>query len=682
MRSFSIQSNTFRLFAISFLILYFELVCIRWLSSYVLYLGFFANFVLLGALLGIGAGAILASHRRRLIIYLPPVLFVFFSLVLIIQPQVQPNFRNFIYFTSSIAWLQIPAYIFLPIIFSGVTTIFTLLSQELGRLLNEFTPLRAYTLNILGSLAGILCFTLFGFLSLPAWVWFLISGILFWLLLPRGPSFGRNTLLLSSLVVVIASSDYAFANRWSPYYRINVIEVRGDQPSRFRYPDTSEGADNYVLFANGVRHQEFTPVGKNLPFYNYPYSAFKAKPDYKNVLVVGAGGGNDVSFALANSVEHVDAVEIDPQIARLGQKYHPEKPYNDPRVSLHIDDARSFLEKTKTQYDLVIYALPDSLIITANTSNIRLESYLFTLEAFDSVKQHLKPGGLFVLYNYYRAEWLLQKITDMLITVFGEPVYYYYVETQGEPAVFATIFTGSKANELQESPLAVKRASLAGFVPATDNWPFLYLKDPSLPSYYSWSLLIILALSGIYIAIISPKGAINRSRTPFFFMGAAFTLLETKSIVNFFLLFGSTWVVNSLVFFAILAVVLIANALAARYKFEKIWILYGLLFLTLILNFAIPLKTFLFEQYALRYVLATVFLFSPIFFANLIYSTTFRDTRQANLAFGANLLGTMLGGATEYLSLNFGYSTLIILAALFYLIAFYSFRRMRSYKAM
>jgi hypothetical protein len=221
-------------------------------------------------------------------------------------------------------------------------------------------------------------------------------------------------------------------------------------------------------------------------------------------------------------------------------------------------------------------------------------------------------------------------------------------------------------------------ASPNNLTPATDNWPFLYLKNPSLPRFYSIALLAILALSAILIRVVAPKNTINRYGMPFFFMGAAFTLLETKSIVNFFLLFGSTWLVNALVFFAILLVVLIANVIASRFKFSRVWILYGLLLITLVANYAIPLNAFLAENFLLRYGVIVLFLFSPIFFANLIYSSAFRDTQHANVAFGANLLGTMLGGATEYFSLYFGYSMLIAFAGLFYLLAFISFRRNQS----
>ena len=124
-----------------------------------------------------------------------------------------------------------------------------------------------------------------------------------------------------------------------------------------------------------------------------------------------------------------------------------------------------------------------------------------------------------------------------------------------------------------------------------------------------------------------------------------------------------------------LFVVLIANWLAARYEFSKLWIFYVLLCLALALNYLIPLKTFLSDAFVIRYVLATLFLFSPIFFANIIYSATFRDTTKVNVAFGANLLGTMVGGATEYLALYVGYQNLMIFAAIFYFLAFYFIAR-------
>jgi SAM-dependent methyltransferase len=267
---------------------------------------------------------------------------------------------------------------------------------------------------------------------------------------------------------------------------------------------------NYVLLANGIGHQEFTTISASEPFYRLPYTLFKEKPIYQNALVVGSGGGNDVAMALNYGVQQIDAVEIDPRIIELGKDYHPENPYADPRVTVHVDDARSFLEKTDKSYDIVIFALPDSLVLASTASSVRLESYLFTRESFESVKAHLKPNGLFVLYNYYRNEWLISKITSMLNEVFGQPpLTYRYSEPEYE--FFATIFAGPKANDLDVAqPGLTQPASTSNLVPATDDWPFLYLREPALPGFYSGVLLVILIFSLLYIQKLAPKGAINQ----------------------------------------------------------------------------------------------------------------------------------------------------------------------------
>ncbi len=87
----------------------------------------------------------------------------------------------------------------------------------------------------------------------------------------------------------------------------------------------------------------------------------------------------------------VDAVEIDPVIQRLGKQDHPDKPYDDPRVFVHLNDGRNYLRSSNQQYDPIIYALVDSLVLHSSYSNIRLESFLFTKQAMDDVKKRLKP---------------------------------------------------------------------------------------------------------------------------------------------------------------------------------------------------------------------------------------------------------------------------------------------------
>src|SRR6185295_10181591 len=137
------------------------------------------------------------------------------------------------------------------------------------------------------------------------------------------------------------------------------------------------------------------------------------------VMIIGAGSGNDVAAALLAGAKHVDAVEIDPVIRRLGARHHPDQPYSDARVAVQIDDGRAFARRTGSQYDLAVYALVDSLVLHSGYSSLRLENFLFTREAFEDVKRTLKPDGLFVMYNYYRQGWVVGRLAKTAEEVFG-----------------------------------------------------------------------------------------------------------------------------------------------------------------------------------------------------------------------------------------------------------------------
>jgi spermidine synthase len=140
---------------------------------------------------------------------------------------------------------------------------------------------------------------------------------------------------------------------------------------------------------------------------------------FQDVLIIGAGSGNDIDHALRYGAGRIDAVEIDPVIQSIGIHSNPDRPYADPRVIRHLDDGRHYLRTTDRKYDLVIYALVDSITLHSSYANIRLESYLFTEEALTDIKQTLKPGGIFVTYNFFRQGWLIERVAAMAEGVFG-----------------------------------------------------------------------------------------------------------------------------------------------------------------------------------------------------------------------------------------------------------------------
>src|SRR3954471_1104535 len=153
-------------------------------------------------------------------------------------------------------------------------------------------------------------------------------------------------------------------------------------------------------------------------FYQWPYMVFG--DTFDNVLVLGAGSGTDVASALRHGAKHVDAVEIDPVILRLGAERHPDGPYLDPRGRTINDDARHYLATTDKKYDLIVFALIDSLTVQSSFSSVRLESYMFTEESFRAVREHLKPNGAAALYNYFREKWLVDRLANTLAAAFGQ----------------------------------------------------------------------------------------------------------------------------------------------------------------------------------------------------------------------------------------------------------------------
>ena len=123
--------------------------------------------------------------------------------------------------------------------------------------------------------------------------------------------------------------------------------------------------------------------------YNLPY---RFAPSPKSVLVLGAGTGNDVAAALRNGAQQVTAVEIDPLILKLGRQLHFEKPYDSPRVTVVVDDARSYIQNSHEQFDLIVFSLLDSHTTSSNFSNIRIDNYVYTVEAMTAATEAAAAG--------------------------------------------------------------------------------------------------------------------------------------------------------------------------------------------------------------------------------------------------------------------------------------------------
>jgi drug/metabolite transporter (DMT)-like permease len=237
----------------------------------------------------------------------------------------------------------------------------------------------------------------------------------------------------------------------------------------------------------------------------------------------------------------------------------------------------------------------------------------------------------------------------------------------------------------QHFGLASVLPSESGLRTATDDWPFLYLREPMIPTLSWRGMLIMGGLGLLLILLFLPRQkkrttavAERDARTTslgsplnvqLFFLGAGFMLVETKAVVTMALLFGSTWVVNSVVFLSVLIMILLANLWTLRFRPTRLWPYYAGLLITLGLNALVPLDFFLGMNRSLQVPGSCLLVFAPILFAGVIFAASFKRTPEPDLAFGINIAGAMMGGLAEYSSMLLGFQYLVLVAIVFYAIS-------------
>ena len=721
-------SRTYRnLFLISFLILFFELACIRWFGSTVVYLTFFTNIALLATFLGMSVGCLTASSHRdwsRSVIPLLLVAVVAAYAVWYLFTHVVPYQINVggqgspqqVYFGTeytgkNLSQFFVPIELLAALFFSLVALVFVGMGQVMGRVFTE-APDRvlAYTSNIAGSILGIGAFALASYFRTRPVVWFAIALLLWCYFLKR-----RTWVQFSGLAVILAivwfSGSYnslsgvinsrlpnAERTEWSPYYKI-------------LYRPQAR-----LIVTNNIGYQTMVSIKDRGPAYDLLHLLNRdsgGKP-FEDVLIIGAGSGNDVQAALDNGARHIDAVEIDPIILGIGRSAHPNRPYSDPRVTVHIDDGRSFIRKTEHKYDLIVFALVDSLVLHSGYSSLRLESFLFTQQSFDDIAARLKPNGVFVAYNFFRQGWIVGRIDKMAANAFGVPPLVislpynqsihpadpqsgisFLLASHNAPAMsaIASKFQQQQSFWINSKPAVNK--TINGFGPQppaeadaqswrriapaqvetasidrvpSDDWPFLYLREAKIPALNLRSMALIAVLSLVILYAFAPVQRVHPN-WQMFFLGAGFMLLETKGVVHMALLFGSTWLVNSVVFFAILVMILFSNLYVLTVKPRKVWPYYVLLSAALLLNIVVPMSRFLALPGWGKVAVSCAVIFVPIFFAGIVFATSFRDSTQPDVDFGSNIAGAILGGLAENLSLVVGFNYLLLIALGFYLLS-------------
>jgi hypothetical protein len=204
------------------------------------------------------------------------------------------------------------------------------------------------------------------------------------------------------------------------------------------------------------------------------------------------------------------------------------------------------------------------------------------------------------------------------------------------------------------------------------------MRAPDLPRHYLGALALVLVVSVIAVWFARRDGrgqTIAPGLTPahwswhFFFLGAGFMLLETKSIVQFALLWGSTWSSASLAIASVLVMALASALVASRVEIRRRGPIAAALLALIAVNYLIPVGRVTFDSRIAESLFYGVLVFSPVFCAGLLFSSSFKESSSTADDFGANLLGAMVGGVGEYLSLLAGYQFLLVLVAVCYVLA-------------
>jgi len=689
----------------SLLGLYLELLMIRWISSEIPVFAYLKNFVLIACFLGFGLGCYLCRRRVNLLALLVPLGAV---TVLVTAPltPLRNLLTNLDAFVGDFAIVETWGLSKLPHDWATWRDLLTTLSVALplfclialafvpiGQMVGSYLEgrgrgVRGYTVNILASLAGILLFTLLGFLSQPPWVWLAGAGVALVVLLWRQPKLrwtaAAGMALVAGLPAMMARGGPTVF--WSPYQKLTIsARVAGGEVISYELLTNATWYQQMLNLSPEFvqRHPQLfgdAPIEWNP--YNVPAHFYRNPPA---VLVLGSGTGNDVAAALRNGAGEVTAVEIDPLILRLGRVLHFEHPYSSPRVRIVNDDARSFLQTSQQKFDVILFSLLDSHTTNPYYSNIRIDNYVYTLEAMQAARGLLAPDGIMVVKYWVETPWIAGRLEELLEAAFGQKP----VELQAPLIHYGTSGRFFICGSEERIAAAMKDPSVSAFVAShkdfqvaaaqltTDDWPYFYQREPGVPTIV---VLLGIVLLPLCWGLLRATGTTGRQlEWHFFFLGAGFLLMETQIISKMALLFGTTWMVNAVAIAALLLLIVGANAVVEWRPDIPIAAAYAGIFVTLLAAYLTPVRALLFPSVVLKIVAATLVLCLPVFFAGIVFVRSFAQAGFRGEALGSNLFGALAGGLLEATSFWFGLRFLLLLAGALYLASWLTLSGRRAF---
>jgi spermidine synthase len=657
--------------------LFLELSIIRWQSAAFPFFAFYKNFSLLACFMGLGLGYALATRDRIPLAIVLPLLAWQFGFMIAVQFGGHVNFS--VPFREQLsmgvpAMTQlsriVPLYGLLTVVFLLTALTFMPVGQLCGRLMERRGKLRAYGMNLLGSLLGVLVMLVASFLWTPPLAWFALCflAILLFTLRTASSMIVGVVFTVVSTIFLVWPVDPLWDRVYSPYQLLEIGRSEDTGLTMIR------AAGHYYQRIHDFSDPTSTRGSNVRAYYEFPY---KSHPKLADVAVVGAGTGNDVAAALRSGARHVEAIEIDPAILLTGKSSHPEKPYNDPRVHAVVNDARSFLRSTEQRFDLIVYGLLDSHTLLSHGSSVRLDSFVYTVEGLREARARLKPDGAISLSFSVLSDTLGRKIYLMMQQVFdGQPPVCVSAGYDG-----SIIFLESNDRQWTLPPELLQHAGFTDTTAfyanqrlhadaSTDDWPFFYMPQRVYPVSYVIMVFQILALSVLTAGNFFTERP-RFSHLSFFFLGAGFMLVETKGITEMGLTFGNTWQVIGIVIAGILIMAFLGNCAVQWLNIKRSGVSYLLLFAALAVGWFVA-RSGGFGSTPIGRLETAIVLTIPLLFSGVVFSTLLSSEGQVSGMMAMNLLGAICGGLLEYNSMYFGFRSLYLVAMGCYILAFLS----------
>jgi spermidine synthase len=685
---------------VSVLGLFLEMLLIRWIGTEVRIFAYLQNTVLVVCFLGLGLGLFTSRQPYTLRQMLIPLALLVLLLAVPLSRQVlgyasellsvlgDPVIwgelgganlpKTLLYVTSGLA---ITAFVL-----ALVLDMFVPLGRFLGRLMDDHPRIiAAYSANVAGSLLGIWLFVLVSSFYQPPVTWIAVVAVLTFVLMGRTER--RQWLNLALLVGVIVLAW--FAGRvpgsvqvvWSPYQKL-VTE---------KLPPVEGRASEYLITVNNTGFQvmsDFSHLGSDshpgdatsqsggLTQYDLP---LRLHPNAKKYLIVGAGAGNDAAGGLRQKAEEIVAVEIDPAIIELGRLYHPEQPYSSPAVTVVSDDARSFFATSDERFDVIAFGLLDAHTTTSLT-NSRLDHYVYTRESIERARSLLAPGGIMTMTFLPQRFYIADRLAAVMREVFDEEPISFAVPVEGEGWGYIMFVAGdlasARARMASDQQLAAYLDWSTRTLPvpsfpystrvATDDWPYIYLERPKIPVLY-------FLLAGLMVGIMvwstrrwrvpGLRARWGQSHWHFFFLGAAFLLLEVQNISKASVVLGNTWQVNAVIVSGVLSMALLANLIVHKVPRLPLGPVYVALLGTCLGLYFVDLARFAFLPYAAKALIVGALTTMPALFSGIVFIRSFAIVPRKDLALGANMIGSMVGALLQSVTFLAGIKALLLLVA-------------------